>query len=294
MKKNKKWLFSLLALVVIAGGVFIYLNQNHSKTQTVTVETATVKTDTIEETLALTGTLIPSETQDLAGNGLVTDILVKVGDVVKKDQELATYADGTKLIAGIDGTVTSLSLKKEQVDLSGQTGSAAISLANLAPLKVQLSLSNSEAKTVSLGQSATITSGSSTYEGKVSEKDPVATTTQGLAASTASLKAELTFNDVPKDLYAGFPVDVEIHTQKKENAVALPLEALVYSADNQPEVFLVKDQTAKKVAVKIGIQSDALIEITSGIQAGDQVILSPSDAIKDGVKITEKSGESHD
>ena len=69
--------------------------------------------------------------------------------------------------------------------------------------------------------------------------------------------------------------------------------------ESQPKiqecVFILKDEKAKLVIVKTGIQDNDYIEITEGIKDGDEIISAPysvvSKTLKNGtkVKVVEKS-----
>ena len=70
--------------------------------------------------------------------------------------------------------------------------------------------------------------------------------------------------------------------------LALPIEALTYNDKNEPIIFVIKDGVAKETKIKIGIQSDKLVEITSGAKEGETVILSPSSDIKNNTEVTKE------
>lgn len=112
---QKKTIGILLAGVVVVGAIgFALFNNSTKKDDTITIRSATAKKMTVTETLSTTGTLIPNNTENLVGTGNVTDLNVKVGDVVKKDQVLANYDSGLSLTAGIDGTITEVNIKKDK------------------------------------------------------------------------------------------------------------------------------------------------------------------------------------
>ncbi|MDT2740650.1 HlyD family efflux transporter periplasmic adaptor subunit [Enterococcus canintestini] len=284
---QKKTIGILLAGVVVVGAiVFALFNNSTKKDDTITIRSATAKKMTVTETLSTTGTLIPNNTENLVGTGNVTDLNVKVGDVVKKDQALANYDSGLSLTAGIDGTITEVNIKKGQADTAAQQGKASIIVADLNNLKVQLALSNSEARQVNVDQKAVISSGGHNYAGKVTEKDPTATSTQ--ATTSATLGAVVTFDDKSEKLYAGFSADVDITIATEQNALAIPIEALTYNDKNEPIVYEIKDDKAKITKVETGIQSDQFIVIKKGITDGNQVILSPTSSLKDGSAVTKE------
>lgn len=282
--KKKTWIGIAIVAVIAIGGA-VWLGQG-KKEETISVSTGEVKTENVVETLATSGQLVPNQSQSLLGTGNVTDLEVKVGDTVKKDDVLATYDSGMELKAPFDGTVTQVNIKENQPDTSSQAGKAAIVVDDLSTLKVELNLSNSEAQAVKVDQKATITSGSATFPGKVAQKDPVATANQSATGVTSSLAAVVTFDKAPKDLYAGFDVDVDITTNTAENVVAMPIEALTYNDKNEPLVYVLKDGKIKITKIKIGIQSDTLVEVTEGLQSGDKVVLSPGSELKDGTAVT--------
>lgn len=284
---QKKTIGILLAGAVVVGAIgFALFNNSTKKDDTITIRSATAKKMTVTETLSTTGTLIPNNTENLVGTGNVTDLNVKVGDVVKKDQVLANYDSGLSLTAGIDGTITEVNIKKGQADTAAQQGKASIIVADLNNLKVQLALSNSEARQVNVDQKAVISSGGHNYAGKVTEKDPTATSTQ--ATTSAALVAVVTFDDKPEKLYAGFSADVDITIATEQNALAIPIEALTYNDKNEPIVYEIKDDKAKITKVETGIQSDQFIVIKKGITDGNQVILSPTSSLKDGSAVTKE------
>ena len=282
MKRKTIWgLSAAILAVLVIGGIVLSTRSNQSG---IAVNTKKVSQEKIVEKLNLSGTVIPKDSENLIGSGTVTKVDVKVGDKVKKDQELAEYDNGLKLKAGQDGTVTEVNIKAGQPDASTQQNKAAIVVADLSELEVQLKLTNSEAKQVKVDQNAVITSGNQTFEGKVVQKDPTATASQA-TGEQATLGARVSLKKAD-DLYAGFTADVDITTASVDDAVALPIEALTYDKDNQAIVYTIKNGEAQAVKVKTGIQSDTLVEIKDGLKVDDEVILSPSSEIKDGTAVT--------
>jgi HlyD family secretion protein len=285
---KKKTIFALLAVVVLVMVIFILTQGNAGKSNAVSVRTGEVKKETIVETLSTTGTLIPNQSQSLMGTGNVVDVPISVGEKVEKDQVLATYDSGLQLTAPFAGTITQVNIKAKQADTNAQQGKPSIQLDDLSTLKVQLELSNSEASAVSVDQKVEISSNNHDFTGKISEKDPVALSTQTATGTNASLGAVVTFDNAPEKLFAGFDVDVSVTTNRVEDALALPIEALTYNDKNEPLVYVLKDGKAKETSIKIGIQSDKLVEVKSGLSEKETVILSPNSDIKNGTEVTKE------
>ncbi|MBQ6483804.1 MAG: HlyD family efflux transporter periplasmic adaptor subunit [Carnobacterium sp.] len=283
-KKIIGWLIALAALGFIGFSVF----GPKEKAKASTVETTTVKEENIVETLSTTGTLQPNATQNGFGTGLVSEVNFAVGDKVAKDDVIVRYLDGTTITATIDGTITALNVKKDQVDLNTQTGQPSVTIDDLGNLKVAILLSKSDANLVKVDQPVTLTSGNTTYTGKVSALDPVATTTTGATGATTALGGTITFDTPPTGLFAGFEIDADITTNTAENALTMPIETLVYDKENKPYVYIVKNDKAKKVEIETGIQSDTKVQIIKGLEKGQKVIISPADSLKNGTAVTVK------
>lgn len=283
-KKIIGWLIALAALGFIGFSVF----GPKEKAKAPTVETTTVKEETIVEKLSTTGTLEPNATQNGFGTGLVSEVNFTVGDKVAKDDVIICYLDGTTITATIDGTITALNVKKDQVDSNTQTGQPSVTIDDLSNLKVAILLSKSDANLVKVDQPATLTSGNTTYTGKVSALDPVATTTTGATGSTTALGGTITFDTPPTGLFSGFEIDADITTNTAENALTMPIETLVYDKENKPYVYIVKNDKAKKVEIETGIQSDTKVQIIKGLEKGQKVIISPADSLKNGTAVTVK------
>ncbi|WP_208560931.1 efflux RND transporter periplasmic adaptor subunit [Marinilactibacillus kalidii] len=281
---GKKWL-SVVVLIVVVGFIgFSIWNSSQDEPNT-TVRAADVVTDDVREVIASNGTIVPSASQEVLGQGIVTDVNVTVGDTVEEGDTLVTYLDGTTYTANFNGTVTEMNVAEEEPDNNAQQGQSSIVLADLDNLEVTIQLSRSDATLVSVDQPVVLTYANEEYQGKVSSIDPVATQEQSQVGSSTSLGAVVTFDEKPEGLIAGFEIDADITVASADQVLVVPIEAINYDDDNQPYVYTVVDQQAQKIAVETGIQSNTTIEITEGLSEGDQVILSPGDEISQDVQV---------
>jgi membrane fusion protein (multidrug efflux system) len=99
--------------------------------------------------------------------------------------------------------------------------------------------------------------------------------------------------DKPIDLLPGMFARLKVLLKNIDDAVVVPLEALVTTPKGQV-VFVVEDGKAIARAVKTGIEADNRIQMVSGVQPGDKVIVAGNEKLKNGVEISlamdEKSG----
>jgi HlyD family secretion protein len=139
------------------------------------------------------------------------------------------------------------------------------------------------------------------YPGKVISLSPQATvessdsTSESSEASdgSAKVKATVLLNKPSRTIIPGSQVNVEIVYQQRQNVVVLPLEMLQNNG-NKPFVW-VKDKRnqAKKRLVTLGLEDLSSVEITSGLQVGDRVVLPlPDSTINPGTPIQTNSENS--
>lgn len=282
--KKKTWI-GIVIFLAFAGFVGYSIYSSSQEDDTVTVRTAEVTEDSITETVVTTGTIEPSQTQEVMGQGVVSELTVEVGDTVEEGDTLVTYLDGTSFTANFNGTVTEVNIEEEEPDANAQQGQASLVISHLNELEVALELSRSDANLVSVDQDVLLTYGDDEYEGTVEQIDPVATQQQTQMGSTTSLGAIISFDSETDGLIAGFEIDVDIIVDSNDAALILPIEALNHDEDNQPYVFVLDGTVVNQVSIETGIQSDAVIEVTDGLSAGDQVVLSPDESLEDGMEV---------
>lgn len=179
-------------------------------------------------------------------NGVVLDVGVRDGDGITTDTKLLTIGDP----------------EREIVELQ---------LTTLNASKVKL---NQAARVSVIGPNPQV------YTGKVVSLSPQATTESlnsdsdsGSSDGSAKVNATVLLNQPSKTIIPGSQVNVEIIAQQRQNVVTLPIE-MVQKLGNEPFVW-VKDEDgrAKKQPVTLGLEDLSSVEITSGLQPGEEVIL---------------------
>jgi hypothetical protein len=71
---------------------------------------------------------------------------------------------------------------------------------------------------------------------------------------------------------------VDVTVQKAENAVLVPTEAVKKQTDGT-QVVVMRNGQASAVAVETGLEDEDSVEIRSGLQDGDEVVLSGFDKL---------------
>ncbi len=85
------------------------------------------------------------------------------------------------------------------------------------------------------------------------------------------------------ELKPGFQLIMEIETERKK-ALTVPAEAVLTDKDTA-YVFLLKEGKSHKQEIETGIAFGSKMEVVSGLSEEDQVIVNPSDKLKDGMEV---------
>lgn len=206
----------------------------------------------------------------------------------------------------IEGIITSLRVEEGEVAVIGtmnNPGTVLLTIADLSEMEVEVEVDETDVIGVRLGQRADIRVDAlpnQVLDGTVSEIGSSAidklTTTQ---QESRDYEVKITLNNPPKSLKPGLSASADIITAEKSGVLAVPISTLVLrerESDNPAKkekkeeegVYVVESGRAKFVPVTKGIMGGLLIEITSGLKEGQEVIVGPYGALrelKDGTLI---------
>lgn len=159
---------------------------------------------------------------------------------------------------------------------SGGTGSGTsgfATIADVSTLTVTANIAEADIASVSIGQAATVTFPAlpdATSKATVTAIAPTATASN----SVVTYATTITLGSVPASLRLGQTASVAIVTaQSSADAVSVP-SAAITTANGVSTVKVVEsDGTTRAVTVVLGIVGDAGTEITSGLTAGETILL---------------------
>ncbi len=187
--------------------------------------------------------------------------------------DLKAEREDASLAAPSDGIVTAVSISTGTDAPSGD----AIQVA-ATPLEVTTSVVERDVASISVGQPATasVTALGATLQGTVVSIAPSASSSG--SGGVVSYAVEVALTDTPTGLRPGMTADVTITTASATGVLAIPARALVGSAGAYRVRVLNADGTVATKDVTVGLITDSLVEIKSGIAAGDRVITGTSSA----------------
>jgi HlyD family secretion protein len=230
----------------------------------------------------------------------------------------------TTVSAPIAGVVTYLPVKEGEVTVIGtmnNPGTQLLTISDMSEVEAVMMVDETSVPDVKVGQKANLNIDAypnRTFEGVVTEvgsspiskNDPdLLSLTQGSEA--INFKVKLRVTNPPDTIRPGFSVTADILTGRKEDATAIPIQALVVrdvpkkdgkaaaaSSSGRPQteegVYLVKNQKLAFEKVETGLAGELMIEVKTGPKVGEEIVTGPFKVlrqVKEGDKvIIEKEG----
>jgi RND family efflux transporter MFP subunit len=106
-----------------------------------------------------------------------------------------------------------------------------------------------------------------------------------VAAETRTMHTEVELTNPSHILMPGMYAEATLTLERRNAALVLPPQA-VSQANGQAEIFLVDpNNTLRERKVVIGMQTPTEIEIVSGLNEGDRVVISDRSGLKSGTHV---------
>ena len=153
-------------------------------------------------------------------------------------------------------------------------------------MKVTVSVAETLVPKLTIGDSAdvSVSAAGQTFTGTIRAVERSANQQTKLYTVTLGVPADVS------GLLSGMSAEVTFHTDRSDNTVVVPSECILSSGESQ-YVYIVTDDTAKKVEVTTGLTSSGVTEVTSGLQEGDQLVVVGQAYLEDGTPVRIVDGE---
>jgi len=247
----------------------------------------------IQDYLTFSGDLVSGSTIDVYSEaaGKVTDIYVSVGQRVSRGSQIAAVDPSRPgmtfrqniATAPIGGTVVAV---PAQV---GMTVSQAVPLVRISgggALEIKLSIAERFISRMAMNQPCEITLDAwpgEIFRGSISEVSP----TVDLASRTMEIRVNV--RDTSSKLKPGMFAKVRVVTERKNNIVKIPAAAVINRFGEQFVYVIAKDNDGndivKKTIIEPGILIDNIMEIQSGLEASDEIVIRGQTLLDDGSRV---------
>jgi membrane fusion protein, macrolide-specific efflux system len=290
MKKGWK----ILAAVALAGVIAFVVMKKRAAPATET-KTVSAETGSVEVTIQATGIVEPQNRVEIKPPiaGRAEEILVREGETVRKGQivawmsssERAALIDAARakgadelkhweelykpapLVAPLSGVVIARNVEPGQT-LTAQD--AVLVMSNRLIVKAQVD--ETDIGQIKIGQPATITLDAYAGESVGGKVDHIAFEAKTVSNVTI-YEVEVAPQRVPEFMRSGMTANVLFLVDKKDDVVTVPSEAIMGGERRSFVLVPAEKGPPSRQEVSTGLSNGKVTEITSGLSAGDAVLI---------------------
>jgi RND family efflux transporter MFP subunit len=189
-----------------------------------------------------------------------------------------------KVYAPFDGVITARNLDIGVLVNAGSTTTPSQELFHIAAidkLRVFVAVPEVYAPAARPGAQATLTLDA--FPGRTF-RGTLVRTANAIDLTARTLLVEVDIDNPRDELLPGAYVFAHLQLPKEVRSVTIPVNALIFRAQGL-QVAVVRDGQAKLVPVTISHDHGTFVEIVSGLQPSDQVIVAPSDSLTNGTPV---------
>jgi RND family efflux transporter MFP subunit len=103
--------------------------------------------------------------------------------------------------------------------------------------------------------------------------------------ATRTMDTEVDVPNPDGSLVPGMYAEVHLHLAARSNVLSVPLDAVDGLGTSVQQAYVVRDGVIHLVKIKVGLQTATRVEILSGLQAGDKVIVGRHTGLSDGENV---------
>ncbi len=238
-------------------------------------------------------------------DGIVTAVNIQAGSkFVPTDDTTSSAIDLSSLLGS--GTSSGSSTMSAISGLLGETEDVptgvGITVESYDDFVVSVTVGKADLLKIKVGMEASVISLNTEYEGEIIYVSATADESSGVdissitssimggSGSSNGATVKIKIKNPDEKVVIGFDVDVKIKLSTIDNALKVPVEAVLYNNGvYSVYVYNEKDSTVEKRAVVKGILDDTSYQIIDGLKDGEKVVRSPDPNMEDGTKIAEKN-----
>ncbi len=207
---------------------------------------------------------LPSQTIE------VSEAAASVSDLEAQVADLEEQLAHASLVSPVDGAVTAVAVEPGYVAPAG----AAIAL-DSATLEVVADVTESDVSSLALGQAAAVSIDALDLE-TAGTVTAIAATADGGTSSVVTYPVTITLGDPDERVRPGMSTDVEITIAQASEVVAIPTTALAGSDGDYRVTVAAADGSVELRPVTVGLVTETLAEIQSGLTEGEEVVVGTS------------------
>lgn len=182
--------------------------------------------------------------------------------------------------APISGTVTMVNATEGSY---ASAGAPMFEIANVDTLEVTTGINEQNVGKVKTGQEVLLKINSVSdqwFSGNITEISKV------MNPQTKNYPITISLQNQDAKLVAGMYAEIEVKVDHADSAVVIPVQAITYK-EAQPVAYIMQaDGTVKEAKLTLGLNDGNYYVVTSGLQAGDQLVVKGNNSLVDGAAVT--------
>ncbi|MEW9570335.1 efflux RND transporter periplasmic adaptor subunit [Rhodanobacter sp. Si-c] len=187
------------------------------------------------------------------------------------------------ITAPFDGVITQRNLDVGALVDAGSTGSNLFVIADTSKLRVFIDVPESYASSVHIGMPATVTL--SSY-GTQPFAGSVARTADALDPNTRTLRTEIDVDNAGQALVPGVYANVKLALATATHNFIVPANTLLFRSEGLRIALVDAQQHVHLQPITLGRDFGNTIEVTSGLDVQDRIILNPADSLYEGEPVS--------
>jgi len=203
-------------------------------------------------------------------------------------RQVSAMSDYTRITAPFAGVVTNRYADTGALVAAGTSSSTqatpVVRLAQISVLRLVLPIPESVAAQIHLRDPVRVhvQALNKDIEGRVSRF------ADSLDLQTRTMETEIDCENRDGQLIPGMYTQAVISLAEKKNALAVPLEAVVRNGDDATVLAVNPQNILEERHLRLGLEDDRHIEVLSGLNEGDRVVIGNRSAFRSGQKIRPK------
>jgi len=181
--------------------------------------------------------------------------------------------------APFDGVIVNLPHFSKEAKVN--SGTSVVTIMDYSSMLLEINLPESAINEVKVGQKAYITHYTlpkDTIIGEITELSPA------ISSETRTFKGKLVINNKDLLIRPGMFVKADIVTESHSSTIVIP-KNIVRNERNKRTVFVVDQGIARAKQVKLGLEEKNSVEVLSGLDRDDQLIVRGFETLRDGSKV---------
>jgi RND family efflux transporter MFP subunit len=210
-------------------------------------------------------------------------------EVAQANQKQYTALSGyTRIAAPFAGVITNRYADTGALIAAGTSSSTqaipVVRLAQTSKLRLVLPIPESAAAQIHLGDpvKVRVQALNQDIEGRVSRF------ADSLDRQTRTMETEIDFDNRAGHLIPGMYAETRLSLREEKNALTIPLQAISRNGEEATVLVVSKDNIVEERKVRLGVEDSTRIEVLSGVNEGDRVIIGNRSEYHNGEKIKPK------